>query len=141
MATAILYPVLAQILLTLLIMLGVGYYRRQALASREVTAEETALDNSRWPAQARKFANCYSNQFELPVLFYVLCLMGHTTRTADLIFVILAWVFVAGRVLHALVHTGSNVVARRSAVFLIGFFAVLLMTIYLTFRLLMPLSI
>jgi hypothetical protein len=141
MATAILYPVLAQILLTLLIMLGVGYYRRQALAGREVTAEETALDNSRWPVQARKFANCFSNQFELPVLFYVLCLMGHTTRTADLIFVILAWVFVAGRVLHALVHTGSNVVARRSAVFLIGFLAVLLMTIYLTFRLLMPLSI
>jgi hypothetical protein len=141
MAIAILYPVLAQIVLTLIIMLGMGYYRRQALVDREVTAEETALDNTRWPAQARKWANCYSNQFELPVLFYVLCLMAHTTRTADLIFVILAWVFVVGRVLHALVHTGSNVVIRRGAVFLIGFFAVLIMTIYLLFRLLLPPSI
>jgi hypothetical protein len=138
MAIAILYPVLAQIGLTLLVLIGTGYHRRAALLNRDVTVDDIALDNSRWPGRARQFANCYVNQFELPVLFYVLCLMAHTTRTADLIFVILAWIFVICRVLHAYVHTGTNVVARRGAVFLIGFFTILIMMLYLTFRLLVP---
>jgi hypothetical protein len=138
MAIAILYPVLAQIVLTLVLMLAMGMQRRRALLDREVTVDDIALDSSRWPGQTRKFANCYSNQFELPVLFYVLCLMAHTTRTADLIFVILAWIFVVCRIIHAYIHTGSNVVARRGGIFGIGFIVIVIMTAFLLFRLLVP---
>lgn len=40
-------------------------------------------------------------QYRLPVLFYVLTVLSMATRHADLIFVLLAWVFAALRVLLA----------------------------------------
>jgi hypothetical protein len=141
MATAILYPVLAQIILTLIILGLMAYNRTSALASGEVRAQDIAIDNTRWPERIRKYANCYGNQFELPVVFYVLCLISHTTRTADLIFVILAWIFVITRIVHAFIHTGSNVVRLRGGVFGLGFIVIVIMTLYMTFRLLLPPSV
>jgi hypothetical protein len=141
MGIAILYPVLAQIVLTLAVALGMGIARQAALRKGEVTVDDIALDSSRWPARTRKYANCYGNQFELPVLFYVLCLTAQITRTADLIFVILAWAFVVSRVLQAYIHTTSNVVMWRGAAFLIGYVVVAIMTAFLVFRLLLPPSI
>jgi hypothetical protein len=50
--------------------------------------------------------------------------------------VVLAWVFVVSRVLHALVHTGSNVVPRRAAMFALGMIILMIMTAILIIRLL-----
>jgi hypothetical protein len=141
MGIAVLYPVLAQIVLTLVVALLMGMARWTALGKREITTDQIALDSSRWPAHSRQYANCYNNQFELPVLFYVLCLIAQITRTADIIFVVLAWVFVASRVLHAYIHTTSNVVPRRGAAFGIGYIVVVIMTAFLVFRLLLPPSV
>ena len=134
MGIAILYPLLAQIILTLVVAVGMGLHRRTALISREVTVDDIALDSSRWPERSRQFANCYTNQFELPVIFYVLCLVAQITNSVDLIFLIVAWIFVVTRVLHALEHTTSNVVARRGGFFLLGYICVAIMTAMLVFR-------
>jgi hypothetical protein len=138
MGIAVLYPVLAQIVLTLVVALLMGRARWTALGKRDVTVDQIALDNSLWPAYSRKYANCYTNQFELPVLFYVLCLTAQITRTADIIFVVLAWLFVASRVLHAYIHTTSNVVRSRGAAFGIGYIVLVIMTAFLLFRLVLP---
>jgi hypothetical protein len=49
--------------------------------------------------------------------------------------VALAWVFVASRILHSLIHTGSNVVMQRGLAFVVGFFAVGLMWAWFGLRL------
>jgi hypothetical protein len=72
-------------------------------------------------------ANAYSNQFELPVLFYVLTILEWVTRHAGYVFVILAWIFVICRVLQAYVHITSNVVRLRSLFFSIGALALMIM--------------
>ncbi len=61
--------------------------------------------------RATQFAYAFSNQFELPVLFYVLTILSIITHHADLVFVVLAWIFVIFRVLQAYVHVTSNNVA------------------------------
>ena len=53
--------------------------------------------------------------FQLPVLFYVLTAFAMLTRKADLLFVVLAWVFVVTRLVHAAVHTGPNDLRQRFA--------------------------
>ena len=141
MAIAILYPALAQIVLTLVLLLGMGLQRNKALRSGAVTVDDIALDSTRWPAHARQFGNCYANQFELPVLFYALCLIAQVTHAADLIMVIFAWLFVVSRVAHAYVHTTSNVVRLRANMFILGFVALVVMTVLLLFRLLLTASI
>lgn len=138
MGIAILYPVFAQIALTFAVMIGMGLARRTALRSGETTFDEIAVDNTRWPPRARQFANCYINQYELPVIFYVLCLMALMTRNADLIMVALAWIFVATRVVHAYIQVTSNVVPVRGAVFFAGFVITVIMTVLLLLRLLFP---
>ncbi len=63
--------------------------------------------------QTQKVSNAFQNQFELPVLFYVLVILALFTRKADLAFVVLSWVFVVTRCVHAAIHTGPNIVLRR----------------------------
>ncbi len=63
---------------------------------------DIALREPNWPPHVAQVSNAYQNQLELPVLFYVLTILAWITRQADLLFVLLAWVFVALRLLHAL---------------------------------------
>ena len=49
------------------------------------------------------------------------------TQTVDTVMVVLAWLFVASRVVHMLIHTGGNNVLHRFLAFITGFtFLVLL---------------
>ena len=136
MVIAILYPVFAQIILTFALLIAMGWARRKAMLTQGIRFGDIAIDTSRWPEDARKVANCYSNQFELPVIFYVLCLVALMTGKADLLMVTLAWAFVVSRVVHALLHTGSNIVPRRSAAFAVGMILLMIMTGILLLRLL-----
>ena len=68
----------------------------------------------------RNFANNYQNQFELPVLFYVVVAFAMITGLVDSVLIALAWVFVALRLLHSFVQTGKNDIALRFKVFLAG---------------------
>ena len=65
-----------------------------------------------------------SNQFEWPLFFHVACLMlllsGPTSAA-----VALAWVFVAGRMLHSAVQILTGNVRLRGLVFTVNFLAVL----------------
>ncbi|WP_088342892.1 MULTISPECIES: MAPEG family protein [Rhodomicrobium] len=138
MKIAILYPVFAQIILTLVVLTAMGRARSAAFRERQVKHSDVALDSSLYPEDARKLGNCYSNQFELPVIFYVLCLIAQITANADYLMVLLAWAFVISRVLHAYVHTTTNIVLRRGGAFVIGYFIIIAMTALLLLRLLFP---
>ena len=136
MVIAILYPVFAQIILTLVLLVAMAWGRRKVMLTPGFRWSDIALDSSRWPDDSRKVANCYGNQFELPVIFYVLCLIALMTGKADFLMVVLAWVFVASRVVHALIHTGPNIVPQRGIAFGIGILVVIIMTGILLVRLL-----
>jgi hypothetical protein len=136
MVIAILYPVFAQIILTFALLIATGLVRRTAILTPGFRVADIALDASRWPDEARKVANCYANQFELPVIFYVLCLIALMTGKADFLMVVLAWTFVVSRVVHAAIHTGSNNVPRRGAALAVGMLVLMIMTGVLLLRLL-----
>jgi hypothetical protein len=136
MVIAILYPVFAQIILTFVLLVVMAWGRRKVMLTPGFRWRDIALDSSRWPEDARKIANCYGNQFELPVIFYVICLIALITGKADFVMVVLAWVFVASRVVHALIHTGPNIVPLRGAAFGVGILVVMIMTGILLVRLL-----
>ena len=65
-----------------------------------------------------------SNQFEWPILFYVACLLL-IHRQAQSIIILLAWIFVVGRLLHSLVQIFTTNVRLRGLIFTINFLAVL----------------
>jgi hypothetical protein len=112
--SSLLLPLFVQVFLTFAVMSGMWVHRRRALLLGEVRMADIALRQQAWPAQATKFANSFHNQLELPVLFYVLVALILITKTNSIIFVILAWLFVLARLVHAWVHTGSNYVPHRA---------------------------
>jgi len=65
-------------------------------------------------------ARAYMNLLELPVLFYVVCLLMLATGRFDSVQVSLAWVFVVARCAHAFIHVAFNYVPLRFAAFLAG---------------------
>ena len=127
----ILAPLFVQVLLTFAVMLGMMVFRTKALQGGETRYQDIAMREPKWPHRALLFANSFSNQFELPVLFYVLTILAMMTRHADLLFVVLAWVFVVFRVLQAAVHVTSNNVRFRGGFYGVG--AIVLLIMWLIF--------
>jgi len=111
-----LLPVFVLVFMTFVLHLLMARERIGSLKRGEVKASDIALRQPNWNQRATQLANSYSNQFELPVLFYVLTAFILITRTGDLLLLVLAWIFVALRVAHAYVHTTSNVLSARSAI-------------------------
>ena len=127
--TAILLPVFAQVLLTFVVLFWLGHVRGRALKARQVADRDGAVlgDERVWPVGVRQASACFRNQFEIPVLFYALSTLVLVTRKADFVYIILAWVFVITRWIHAGVHVGPNIVGLRFAAYAVGVFALLVM--------------
>jgi hypothetical protein len=113
----ILAPLFVQVALTLGLMFLMAARRTNAFRRGHVRESEIALREPNWPPRALQAAYSYSNQFELPVLFYLLTVLALITRHADLAFVLLAWVFVVLRLLQAVVHVTNNRVRYRGLFF------------------------
>jgi hypothetical protein len=128
---SVLLPVFVQVGLTFALLIWMVLARRTALVSRETKIRDIALGQPNWPVRATQISNCYRNQFELPVLFYVLIAIALPIRHADLVIVILSWVFVVARFVHAGVFVSSNDLGRRSTAWIASALVLLVMWVYL----------
>lgn len=124
---AILAPAFAQVFLTFALLFWMGHARFAALRAGTVRVGDIALGQRAWPDRAQRAANAYANQFELPVLFYALVPLALYTRKADLLFVVLAWVFVATRTVHAGLYVTTNPLSYRFQAFAAGVVVLLVM--------------
>lgn len=129
----ILYPVFVQVLLVFAVggMMAAARARAIATMDRQRGNPDLARGKTVWPEDAAKRAANYSNQFELPVLFYAVVAFALIAKGADLLMIILAWLFVLTRIAHAAIHVGPNKVRYRSPVFALGFVIVAIMWIKL----------
>ena len=116
----ILWPLAAQVLLVLLLFVRLGQVKGRARAAGLIDPAVTSLDNDAWPDEVRKVANNIRNQFQVPVLFFVLTLALFARGSVDLLALAIAWLFVASRLVHSYIHIGSNYVPNRTRVFTVG---------------------
>jgi hypothetical protein len=131
----ILLPLFVQVLLTIALGLHLAVRRRVALA-QGTRWQDISMREPNWPKDAIIANNAYLNQFEVPVLFYVLTILALITKQADLLFVMMAWIFVVMRILQAGVFVTSNHVPIRGAFFGIGFIVLVIMWILFIIRIL-----
>lgn len=134
----VLLPLMVQIGLTFALLIAMAGLRRQTLVSGETKIRDIALGEPNWPARATQVGNCYRNQFELPVLFYALIALALPLRHADLFIVLMSWIFVITRLIHAGVFVTSNDLGRRSVAWLAGALVLLVMWLYFAIRILLP---
>src|SRR5439155_13180372 len=119
------------------LLLWMAGLRRQALVTGETKMRDIALGQPNWPERATQIGNCYRNQLEVPVLFYILIALALPLRHADLFIVLMSWVFVVTRFVHAGIFVSSNNLGRRSTIWLAGVLVLLAMWIYFALKMLL----
>jgi len=138
--TDILDPVLVQVFLTFGLMFWMARSRVAAVREGQVRFKDIALREQAWPGRATQIANCFHNQLELPILFYLVCTLALVTKTVDIWLVVLAWVFVAARLAHAYIHTHSNKVMRRFQAFQVGALVLVAMWVWFSIKIIFPIG-
>src|SRR3954463_2404919 len=133
----VLLPVFVQVGLTFALLIAMAMGRRRALVSGETKSRDIALGEPNWPKGATQIANCFSNQFEVPVLFYILIALALPLRHADLFIVLMSWVFVVTRFLHAGIFVTSNDVRTRALAWFAGVLVLLAMWLYFALKILL----
>jgi hypothetical protein len=126
---ALVYPARAQVFWTLVLITWNGRARVRALRGRRVRFAEITLSSDAYPDDVRKISNNMHNQFETPLLFFVLLGIATYVGATNPIMVALAWFYFATRVVHTAIHTTTNFVPYRFYAFLAGVLSLIAMWI------------
>ena len=76
-------------------------------------------------------ARHYDHQFQVPMLFFITCLVCLNLDFVNTLNVTLAWAFVVTRLAHSWVHLGSNYLPARVMTFAFGWFVIMAMWVQL----------
>ncbi|MDK1384471.1 MAPEG family protein [Sinorhizobium sp. 8-89] len=122
----IFWPMVAHALLVFALYALLSARRVSLVRTGKVEASQFR-ENRHEPAESLVVRNSIANQFELPVLFHICCVLLYITEADNLVSLGLAWLFVALRYVHAAVHVTSNRLRYRRPLFITGFVTLLAM--------------
>jgi hypothetical protein len=132
----ILFPMLALMGWTFVVLLLMGRRRISAVQAGRVHAREFAMgESAAVPAEVTIVNRHYMNLLEIPLLFYAVCITFFVTQQADTLALALAWAYVALRLAHSAVHLGGNRLFHRLLTFAFSNFTLMGLWALLLFRL------
>ncbi len=115
----LIYPMAVMVLLTIVVLVRMVRGRFAAVRSGDVDARyyKTYQGENTEPRQAAQNARHFTNLFENPVLFYIVCVVAMVSGLGGMPMLVLAWLFVATRIGHAIIHLTSNRIPQRIAAY------------------------
>ena len=129
---AIIYPVFCLVMLTFLMMAATGITRLISVRRRQVHPRYYVLMSGDTPPDyVQKVGRNMANLLEVPVLFYLLAVLVILFEINNQLLVDLAWLYVALRLVHSIIHISYNNVPHRFIVFVLS--VVTLMIMWLQF--------
>lgn len=138
-AAWIVAAMLVQAAIALVLLAVLGAIRVPMVTSGKMPIHSVALSREPWPEHEKRVSNAFDNQFQLPVLFYLVCglalYFGPVWLEA-----ILAWLFVLSRIVHAAVFATTNNVPQRFLAYTVGATVLGLLGIELAIRLVVIVS-
>lgn len=126
----LLYPFAALALWTFVVCAWLYARRLPYVARHRVPMDRVATPEGigdTLPEWVNRPSNNFRNLFELPVLFYVLCLATTFIGAVDLAGLVLAWHYVGLRVAHSVVHITVNHVPLRFSLYVLSTLVLLAM--------------
>ena len=112
-----------------------GRVKARANEEGNVDRQKASLNPKAWPEYVVKVSNNLDNQFESPILFYMLSVIYYLTNHVSNILVLIMGIYVLSRYIHAYVHVTSNYVPYRYKFFVIGLLILLVLTLWLVLKL------
>ena len=133
---AVMAPVFVLVLMTFVLLVMTGWARFADLRAHRLKVADIALGQNAWPGRTMQISNAFNNQFQVPVLLYVLVAFVLLTGKQDYIFIAAEWLFVILRMAHGYIHVTSNHVRLRFIAFIAGVLVLLLMWLWYAIRVL-----
>lgn len=136
MSNAIIYPAICLALLTIGVCFWMGKSRLNAVKAGQADRAYFKLYQGEPPSgRVTQISQHYDNLLALPILFYVVVIIIYITHTVGELQLLLAWGFVASRIVHTVVHTTSNRLKYRFYSFAAGLLILLVMWLVLLLNL------
>lgn len=118
----------AMVILVVIVAMVMLRSRVKAIRERKVSIKYfRAMSGAEIPESVQIPARHFSNLFEIPVLFFIVCLASQMMGVAGASMVTLAWIFVGARYVQAFVHLTYNNVLHRMAAYFVGVVTVVTM--------------
>ena len=128
------YPMAAMVVLTFAILITLFRTRVRAVREGEVSGTfYKTYQGGEEPRSSAQLTRHFVNLFESPVLFYAACVVAMVVGQSGTAMIVLAWVYVGMRVVHAIIHTGRNKIPPRIGVYLASWFVILAMWAMIVF--------
>jgi len=118
-SSLIYWPILALLAVPLWVLILNGK-RKGADRKQGVVSPDSPINNKAWSLPVVLSSNALENQFQLPIVFYVLCFILVDLNAVSPVLLALCWAFVISRWVHAYVHVTTNFVPLRARVFIFG---------------------
>ena len=128
-------PVVVQVLMTLLVYVRLIKVKVREMRAGKVDLARRGLHEDAWPESVLQINNNIRNQFELPVLFYVMAVVLWQLDAVTPLVLATATAFVVSRIVHALIHLRSNYIPNRRRAFTVGWWALMLLAVLLLWEL------
>ena len=126
------YPMFAMVLLTFIIGCITVTTRFASVKNGTVNAKYFKLmDDREIPEFVQQTTRNFNNQFETPVLFYVVCTLYVCLNIDSALATALAWGFVLFRCIHSYIHLSYNHVIHRLSAFWLAVTCVMAMWVNL----------
>ncbi len=128
--------ILAQLAIPIMVLL-LNAKRKSAERRAGNVDPESVINNTAWALPVVLTSNSLANQFQLPIIFYVLSLTLLQLGQVDWVVLGLAWWFVTLRWIHAYVHVTSNYIPMRFGSFLASSLGLLALFVYTAWTILL----
>ena len=116
----ILYPVFAMVLLTFFSYIVMFLIVKKYITKKEIKYGQFKLYRGEFPDDYEQSRQHLKNQFELPIIFYLLVALLYSLNNLQYIDIILAWLFVISRYIHSFIRFKNNYLPYRGTVFSLG---------------------
>lgn len=115
------YPMLTMMLIPIILIPFMLSARIKAVRTGALKLNEVnSKDASRVPPQVLKFSNHFSNLFEMPVLFYALCLLVLQLGIDSNLLRMIGFGYVGFRLIHTFISITYNYPPHRAAAFMLS---------------------
>jgi hypothetical protein len=110
----IIYPILPVVLMNFIVMFHMRYMIVKAIKKRDVKYKYFRAYEGSAPEYLLTSRHHYKNFFEIPILFYLLCLVLYMIDDVSAINLWIAWLFVLFKGIHSYIRITSNYVPYRA---------------------------
>ncbi len=118
-----LVPILIMVFLNLFLIYRLLYMATIYTVNKDVRLSQFRMFEGEFPDRLRSTRQQFQNMFEIPILFYLLCLLNMFFKNYNQLDIVLCWCFVVFRVIHFFIRLQNQKtinVIPRTLVFIIS---------------------